>query len=135
MLELQDTQQREANSTDTAHGPNPYRRMSAFGALRASASGRGEVCKRPAPFAGGALTANAAIESVAMGTGLDQDCIDAMSGLTLKYADRSLQFVGEDMQTHLCLNLRHRLCLEVRIAHPRLQRCEGMLDRLPATPC
>ncbi len=41
-----------------------------------------------------------------------------------------LQIVGQNVQRHLGCDVLQRLHLEVRGAHPRLDRSEGMLDGL-----
>lgn len=45
---------------------------------------------------------------------------------------RSLQVVSQDVQTHLGSDTRQGLHQEMRRTHPRLERCERVLDSLSA---
>jgi hypothetical protein len=56
--------------------------------------------------------------------------IAAMSNLLPTMFDDASEIVGEDVQRHFARDTRQRLHQEVRRSHARLDRREGVLDRL-----
>jgi len=62
--------------------------------------------------------------------GLRRDCLHQRLHSEDLY--RSLQVVGQHMQTHFRADLGQGLHQEMRRAHPGLERAEGMFDRLPS---